>query len=121
MLKAMRTMLIVLLNVLIYGLVVFGGIDLCRLGYQFACATVADTSKDLPPGKDVTITIGEQDDQFDVATYLEKEGLVVDRYSFYLRMQLEREDGVYIRPGTFSLNSSMTYEEIRRIIYQKQL
>ena len=30
MLKAVRTMLIVLLNIVFYGLVVFGGVQLCR-------------------------------------------------------------------------------------------
>ena len=36
MLKAVRTMLIVLLNIVFYGLVVFGGVQLCRVGYSFA-------------------------------------------------------------------------------------
>ena len=44
MLKAVRTMLIVLLNIVFYGLVVFGGVQLCRVGYSFACEAVGDTS-----------------------------------------------------------------------------
>ena len=42
MLKAVRTMLIVLLNIVFYGLVVFGGVQLCRVGYSFACEAVGE-------------------------------------------------------------------------------
>lgn len=55
MLKAVRTMLIVLLNIVFYGLVVFGGVQLCRVGYSFACEAVGDTSKDLAARTDKSI------------------------------------------------------------------
>lgn len=120
MLKAIRTMLIVLLNIVLYSLVVFGGIALCRFGYQFAYTTVGDTSQDLPPGKEVTFVIGKQEGEYDVVTRLAAEGLIRDRYTFYLRMQLEKSEGVCVQAGTFTLNSSMTYEEIYHTIYQKK-
>lgn len=120
MLKAIRTMLIVLLNIVLYGLIVFGGIGLCRIGYQFAYATVGDSSRDLPPGRDVEFVIGEQESEYDVAVRLAEADVIQDRYSFYLRMQLEKSEGVSLQPGTFALNSSMTYEEIRNVIYQRK-
>lgn len=119
MLKAVRTMLIVLLNIVFYSLVVFGGVALCRFGYQFAYTTVGDTSKDLPPGKEVSFVIGVQEDEFDVAVRLEEEELIRDRYSFYLRMQLEKSEDVCVQSGAYTLNSSMTYKEICHAIYQK--
>ena len=120
MIKAIRTMLIVLLNIVLYSLVIFGGIGLCRIGYQFAYATVGDTSRDLPPGRDVEFVIGEQETEYNVAVRLAKSDVIQDRYSFYLRMQLEKSEGESLRSGTFALNSSMTYEEIRNVIYQKK-
>lgn len=120
MLRAVRTMLIVLLNILLYGLIVFCGVALCHIGYQFAYRTVGDTSRDLPPGRDVVFAIEESESEYDVAKRLAQEDIIWDRYSFYLRMQLEKSDGTHIQPGSFTLNSSMTYEDIRRAIYQQK-
>ena len=96
MLKAVRTMLIVLLNIVFYGLVVFGGVQLCRVGYSFACEAVGDTSKDLPPGQTKAFTISEDDGEFEVAKRLSNHDM---------------------QKGIYTLNSSMTYEEIIRVIY----
>ena len=82
MLKAVRTMLIVLLNILFYGLVVFGGVQLCRVGYSFACEAVGDTSKDLPPGQTKAFTISEDDGEFEVAKRLSNQDLVGNPAAF---------------------------------------
>lgn len=117
MLKVIRTMLIVILNIVLYGLVVFGAVALCYKGYDFSYATVGDTSKDLPPGRDVPFVIDEKESEFEVASHLAESELVRDRYSFFLRMQLEKSEGVHMQHGVFLLNSSMTYDDIRRVIY----
>ena len=111
MLKAVRTMLIVLLNIVFYGLVVFGGVQLCRVGYSFACEAVGDTSKDLPPGQTKAFTISEDDGEFEVAKRLSNQA------AFYVHMQLMKREGTDMQKGIYTLNSSMTYEEIIRVIY----
>ena len=111
MLKAVRTMLIVLLNIVFYGLVVFGGVQLCRVGYSFACEAVGDTSKDLPPGQTKAFTISEDDGEFEVAKRLSNQD------AFYVHMQLMKREGTDMQKGIYTLNSSMTYEEIIRVIY----
>ena len=108
MLKAVRTMLIVLLNIVFYGLVVFGGVQLCRVGYSFACEAVGDTSKDLPPGQTKAFTISER---------LSNQDLVGNPAAFYVHMQLMKREGTDMQKGIYTLNSSMTYEEIIRVIY----
>ena len=112
MLKAVRTMLIVLLNIVFYGLVVFGGVQLCRVGYSFACEAVGDTSKDLPPGQTKAFTISEDDGEFEVAKRLSNQDLVGN-----VHMQLMKREGTDMQKGIYTLNSSMTYEEIIRVIY----
>ena len=117
MLKAVRTMLIVLLNIVFYGLVVFGGVQLCRVGYSFACEAVGDTSKDLPPGQTNAFTISEDDGEFEVAERLSNQDLVGNPAAFYVHMQLMKREGTDMQKGIYTLNSSMTYEEIIRVIY----
>lgn len=117
MLKVIRTMLILILNIVLYGLVVFGAVVICYKGYDFAYTTVGDTSCELPPGRDVRFVIDEKESEFELATRLAESGLVHDRYSFFLRMQLEKSEGVNMQHGVFLLNSSMTYDDIRRVVY----
>lgn len=117
MLKAVRTMLIVILNIVFYGLVVFGGVQLCHVGYSFAYETVGDTARDLPPGETKTFTIDSSDHEYEVAGRLAKQHLIGSRNAFYVRMQLMKEKGTHMQKGIYTLNSSMTYEEIIRVIY----
>ena len=37
--------------------------------------------------------------------------------AFYVRMQLMKNDNAHMQEGIYTLNSSMTYEEIIRVIY----
>lgn len=116
MLKAVRTMLIIVLNIIFYGLVVFGGVQLCQAGYSFAYDTMGDTSAELPPGQDKAFTIDKSQDAYAVATNLEKEKLIKSKYSFYLRMKLQEGRNTSLQPGSYTLNTSMTYGEILNII-----
>lgn len=116
MLKAVRTMLIILLNIIFYGLVVFAGVQLCRAGYSFSYEVLGDTMAELPPGQDKSFVITEGQDAFTVAGNLADQDLVKNRYSFYLRMKLEEREESPVKPGTYTLNTSMTYEEIIRAI-----
>ena len=68
--------LIVLLNIVFYGLVVFGGVQLCRVGYSFACGGVGYTSKYLLLGQTKAFTISEDDGEFEVAKRLSNQDLV---------------------------------------------
>ena len=98
-------------------LVVFGGVQLCRVGYSFACEAVGDTSKDLPPGQTKAFTISEDDGEFEVAKRLSNQDLVGNPAAFYVHMQLMKREGTDMQKGIYTLNSSMTYEEIIRVIY----
>ena len=49
----------------------------------------------------------------DIASKLELNRVIVDKYSFYLKTKLQNK---VIMPGTYRVNSSMTYDEILDII-----
>ena len=95
----------------------FGGVQLCRVGYSFACEAGGDTSKDLPPGQTKAFTISEDDGEFEVAKRLSNQDLVGNPAAFYVHMQLMKREGTDMQKGIYTLNSSMTYEEIIRVIY----
>ena len=100
-----------------YRVLRFGCIQLCRVGYSFACEAVGDTSKDLPPGQTKAFTISEDDGEFEVAKRLSNQDLVGNPAAFYVHMQLMKREGTDMQKGIYTLNSSMTYEEIIRVIY----
>ena len=49
----------------------------------------------------------------DIAGKLELNRVIVDKYSFYFKVKLQNK---VIMPGTYIINSSMTYDEILDII-----
>lgn len=103
-----------------YRVLWFGCIWWCtavRVGYSFACEAVGDTSKDLPPGQTKAFTISEDDGEFEVAKRLSNQDLVGNPAAFYVHMQLMKREGTDMQKGIYTLNSSMTYEEIIRVIY----
>lgn len=112
MLKTVRTMLIIILNIIFYGLVVFALYQICHSGYQFAYDTLGETMAELPPGQDKQFVVLPGESDFRVAEHLEEQGLVKGRFTFYVRTKLEKRENVMIQTGTYTLNSSMTYEEI---------
>ena len=83
----------------------------------FLCLRGGDTSKDLPPGQTTAFTISEDDGEFEVAKRLSNQDLVGNPAAFYVHMQLMKREGTDMQKGIYTLNSSMTYEEIIRVIY----
>lgn len=118
-LRAVRMLLIILLNMIFYSLTLFGCIQIVDTGYSFAYDVLGETMAELPPGNDHSFVIERGDSEYEVACGLAAQKLVKSRYSFYLRMKLEEGDGSVLQPGVYQLNTSMTYEEILSMIYGK--
>ncbi len=118
MLRAVRTILIILLNVIFYGLVLFGCVQIAHSGYSFTYDVLGETMAELPPGKDQSFTLESGKTDYEVAAALAERNLVKDQYTFYLRMKLEEGRDKAPRPGIYTLNPSMTYEEILSEIFK---
>lgn len=115
MLKAVRIMLIVILNIVIYGIVIFAGFEICEKSYDFSYDTLGATMADVAPGKDEVFAIERGETPSRICEKLEDRGLIKNQYSFRARLMIEGKLDK-LKPGVFDLNSSMTYEEIEDIL-----
>lgn len=85
------------------------------VAYDVGYRIFAESAVELPPGRDVPVTISETDSRKDVAQMLESKGLIRDYRIFYIRELISGMDEK-IAPGTYQLNSSMTIEEMLGIM-----
>lgn len=107
-----RGMLILLLNLIFYVVVVLGAVELCKVSYSFANEVFGEVMAEAPPGRDIEFRINESDDMLTIAKNLEKEGIVANAYSFYIRLKFSLSVKSVVVAGDYTLNTSMTYEEI---------
>lgn len=103
------TVLTVGINVFFYSAVVYGIKYVANYSYDFAYRVFGETRVEEAPGRNVKVTILKGEGSMDIAKKLEDAKVIEDRYSFYLKLKLKEYD---IMPGTFQLNTSMTYDEV---------
>jgi hypothetical protein len=77
--------------------------------YDFTYQVFGDVVVEEAPGVNVEITIPEGTSTMELASKLEMNRLVVNRYSFYIKVKLLNYK---ILAGTYHLNTSMTYDDI---------
>ncbi len=99
--------------VIFYAVVVYGIKKAAGYSYDFAYQLFGDTSVEAAPGRDVKITILKGESSMNIASKLEDAKLVTSKYSFYLKLKMKDYE---IMPGTFELNTSMTYDDILQFI-----
>lgn len=111
-LSVLRGILVVFFNLILYSLILFAIVWVCKNSYHFAYEVFGDVTVAEEPGTDVVVTIDKDQEALSVSKSLEVDGLVVNAYSFYLRVRLSMADGKVLKPGEYTLNTSMTYDEI---------
>lgn len=107
-----RGILVLLLNVIFYVIIVLGTIEVCKITYSFANEVFGEVIAEPPPGQNRTFVIAEADDAMAISKNLEREGIISNAYSFYIRLRFFQSDKHIIMAGSYDLNTSMTYEEI---------
>jgi UPF0755 protein len=112
-LKITSTILRLLLNVVFYAVVIILIVRASTFTYQFCYQIFGQVTASEAPGRDKEIQIKEGESTMNVASKLELNRIVVDKYSFYVKAKLKK---FVIMPGTYILNTSMTYDEIFAII-----
>jgi UPF0755 protein len=112
-LKISSFILRLLLNIVFYVLAVILIIYCSKAAFKFAYQIYGPVTVDSKPGRDIIVQIKKGDTTMDVASKLELNRAVVNKYSFYFKTKLQ---GYVVMPGTYSINSSMTYGEILDII-----
>ena len=101
------------LNIVFYAVVAFGIYYAATNVYEFCYQITGDTTCEVEPGRDVTVQIKRGESTMAVCNKLESYKIVKNAYSFYLKIQLFEHK---LMPGTFELNTSMTYDEVLNII-----
>ena len=104
-----RTILIVGINVIFYVFVFNKISDLAGQSYDISYRVFGDECENEGPARDVRIQILKGESTMNIARKLEDAKLIPDRYSFYLKLKLEEYE---IMPGTYKLNTSMSYNDI---------
>ena len=102
-----------LLNIIFVILAVIVVIYGIRTAYNFTYQLYGPVTVDEEPGRTIPIRINKGESSMDIASKLELNRVIVDKYSFYFKVKLQNK---VIMPGTYKVNSSMTYDEILDII-----
>lgn len=110
------------LNVFIYAVIIYFVVKGIHYSYDFAYRIFGDVSVEEEPGRDVKVLILKGESTMNVATKLETNKLIPDKYSFFLKVQIgnfgsdENKKKYEIMGGTYVLNTSMNYDEILEVI-----
>ena len=105
----LRLLLNTIFIILVVVLVIYGS----RIVYNFTYQLYGPATVDEEPGRTIPIKINKGESSMDIASKLEINRVIVDKYSFYFKVKLQEK---VIMPGTYRVNSSMTYDEILDII-----
>jgi Predicted periplasmic solute-binding protein len=112
-LRIVSLILKLLFNIAFYVFIAFVIINVSKLAYDFTYQLYGPVTAASAPGTDITVEIQKGDSTMDVATKLESELAVTNKYAFYLKSKLQEAK---IMPGSYSINTSMTYDEILGVI-----
>lgn len=106
--------LMVCLNIVIYIVVVYLIYKAAIFSYDFAYEVMGNVTVDeKDAGRDVRIQVLKGETSMNVAAKLETNKIIVNKYSFFVKLKLRGND---LMPGTYQLNTSMTYDEIIALI-----
>jgi UPF0755 protein len=97
------------MNIVFYVLVVIAVIYVSKQAYNFTYQLYGPVAVEKAPGRNVVIQINKGDSTMDIATKLELNRAIVNKYSFVVKVKLQN---LAIMAGTYNINTSMTYKEI---------
>lgn len=98
-----------LMNILFYGVVIYMTVAFANKAYDFAYQIYGPVTMAEAPGTSKKIDIKEGTSSTQIANMLYEERLIVDKYSFLLRLKLSEQN---VRPNVYTLTTAMTYSDI---------
>jgi len=102
-----------LVNCVFYLLVIFLITKASREIYQFSYQIFGQVRAEEAPGRDAQVQIRKGESTMNVASKLQLNKFIVNKYSFYVKAKLLNHT---IMPGTYIINTSMSYDEIFAVI-----
>lgn len=112
-LKISSFILRLLLNIAFYVLVAVLIIIVSREAFKFTYQIYGPDTVDQAPGREIVFEIKKGEATMDVASRLELNRAIENKYSFYVKTKLQN---LSIMPGTYKISSSMTYDQILDVI-----
>jgi UPF0755 protein len=113
-LKITSFVLRLLLNIMFYVLVVILVVNFSRIAYEFTYELYGPVTVDNDTNaRKIYIQIEQGESSMDIASKLELNLAIRNKYSFWLKTKLEN---MKIMPGTYEIYSNMTYDEILDVI-----
>lgn len=109
--KTITTVLKVVLAVVVVMFVYKGA----TLAYDYGYRVFAEEPISVAPGLDMDIVVEEGMGPKEIGVLLENKGLIKDGTLFYLQNILSKYKGD-LKAGTYTLNTSMTTEEMMAVI-----
>ena len=103
-------------NVLFYMLVIFILVRFSTMAYELSYQVFGNITVQEAPGINKVVDIDEGTSSLEIADMLEKKGIIVNKYSFFIRTKITISRKHPIMPGTYTLNTSMPYETIIDIL-----
>ena len=117
--RTMRTIggvIQIIMNVLFYVIAIIVVMRFSTVAYELSYQVFGNVTVQEAPGVNKVVTISPGTSSFEIAEMLEEEGLVVNKYSFFIRTKITISNRHPIMPGTYTLNTAMPYETIIEII-----
>lgn len=98
-----------LLNIVFYLAIIYLITVVSKNAYNFCYQIFGEVTVETEPGRSIEIQIKQGESTMNVAKKLDLNKIIVDQYSFYVKAKLMNYT---IMPGTYMLNTSMTYDKI---------
>lgn len=102
-------------SILVMLLVVVCLVKLGTFCYEFGYRVFTEKPMEEAPGTEKTVEITQDMSEGEIGKLLEEKGLVQDAKLFYAQLKLSAYTGK-LRPGTYTLNTSMTAKEMMVIM-----
>ena len=102
------------IDILFYAFVAFAIVKMSLYAKNFCYQVFGNVQvADYEHGEEKDILIELGDSTRDVGKRLEREGIIVNELSFYIKVKINK---LNIMPGTYKLRTDMNYNEILEII-----
>ena len=100
------------IKIAIYVFVILGIIIVAKSSYSFGESIFTGKGKDSAPGKDITITVSKGESLKEIANDAKTSGIVDNSIVFYIQLKLYMSKSDTIKEGQYTLNSSMSGENL---------
>ncbi len=105
------------LQMIVCALIIIALYDTGVKGFEFGQSIFSQTAvASEANGKDMIVIVEEDASEADVAKLLENKGLIEDYKVFWIQAKLYNAT---LYPGTYTLNTSMTSEEMLQILMEE--